>query len=230
LVVTCAPVAVKVLLVCPEATVTLEGTVRLALLLESDTANPLPVAVPLRLTVQEVLPGVLIVEVVQLRLLKATVTGREIDAEPPLEGRVIPPAVVATTLVTWMGIGLLEGFAATWNVAIATMPSAITARLNPTMRQLFPEQETDFPAFVVDEPATTVTPVISEEKLKDHWSPTVWAPPLEVRLIGRATVPPDVPDPDPMDNVMLCANAIDCKISRVRVIRSLRKFASRRVE
>ncbi len=90
----------KVLLVCPEATVTLEGTVRLALLLESDTANPLPLAVPLRVTVHVVLPGVLMVELVQLRLLRAVVTGREIDPDPPLEDIEVPPAVVATTLVS----------------------------------------------------------------------------------------------------------------------------------
>ena len=40
--------------------------------------------------------------------------------------------------------------------------------LNPTIRQLFPEQETDFPAFVAEVPATTVTPVISAEKLNVH--------------------------------------------------------------
>ena len=88
------------MLVCPEATVTLEGTVRLALLLESDTANPLPLAAPVKATEQEVLPGVLMVELVQLRLLKASVTGREIVPEPPLEGIDVPPAVVATMLVS----------------------------------------------------------------------------------------------------------------------------------
>jgi hypothetical protein len=124
---------------------------------------------------------------------------------------------------------LLAGFATTWNVAIATVPSAITGLFNPTTTQVFPKQERDFPAFVVEGPATTVTPVISEDKLKDHWSPAVWAPPVDVSLIGRATVPPGVPDPDPIDNVTLCANAMDCKISRVRLIRSLRtKFANRR--
>ena len=97
---TCAAVAVKVLLVCPEATVTLAGAVRLALLLESDTANPLPEAAPVKVTEQEVLPGVLMVELVQLRLLKATAAGREMVPEPPLDGIEVPPAVVATTLVT----------------------------------------------------------------------------------------------------------------------------------
>jgi hypothetical protein len=128
-----------------------------------------------------------------------------------------------------MGIGLLEGFPAIWNVATATVPSAIVLLLNPAMRQLFPKQETDFPAFVADVPATTVTPVISEEKLNDHWRAAVWAPPVDVKLIGRATVPPGVPDPDPMDSVTLCPKAIVCKPSRARVMSSLRnRFAYRR--
>jgi len=100
LLLTCAPDAVNVLLVCPEETVTLEGTVRLALLLESDTLYPPPVAAAVKPTEQEVLPGVLMVELVQLKLLKAIVTGREIDPEPPLEEMEVPPAVVATTLVS----------------------------------------------------------------------------------------------------------------------------------
>jgi hypothetical protein len=70
-------------------------------------------------------------------------------------------------------MGLLEGFAAIWNVANATVPSAIIGLLTPIMRQLFPKQVRDFPPLVVDGPAATVTLVISEEKLKDHWSPAV---------------------------------------------------------
>jgi hypothetical protein len=100
LLLTCAPVAVKLLEVCPEATVTLEGTVRLALLLESATANPLPDAAPVSATEHDVLPGVLMVELVQLRVLKLSATGREIAPEPPLAGMEDPVALVATTLVS----------------------------------------------------------------------------------------------------------------------------------
>jgi hypothetical protein len=100
-VLTSVPVAVKELLVCPDATVTLEGTVRLALLLESDTINPLAEAAPLKVTEQDVLPGVLMVELVHWRPLKAVVTpGREIDPVPPLDVIEVPPAVVAITLVS----------------------------------------------------------------------------------------------------------------------------------
>lgn len=79
---------------------TLEGTVRLALLLESDTVSPPAGAVPVNAIEQEVLPGVLIVELVQLRLPRATVTGREMAPEPPLEGMEVPLADEATTLVS----------------------------------------------------------------------------------------------------------------------------------
>jgi hypothetical protein len=88
-------------------------------------------------------------------------------------------------------------------VAEATVPSAITVLLMPATRQLFAEQERDFPALVVDAPATTVTPVISEEKLKDHWSPVAWAPPVDATVIGTVTVPPAVPDPDASERVTL---------------------------
>lgn len=61
-----------------------------------------------------------------------------------------------------MVIGLLEGAADMLKVAVATGPSAITVLFNPAIRQLFAEQERDFPAAVLEEPATTVKPVMSE--------------------------------------------------------------------
>ena len=97
---TCAPVAVKVLEVCPAATVTLAGTVRLALLLASEIANPPEGAVPFNATVQELVPGVLIVKGLQFKVLKETDTGRVMLPEPPLEGMEVPPAVDATTPVS----------------------------------------------------------------------------------------------------------------------------------
>ena len=60
-------------------------------------------------------------------------------------------------------MGLFEGAPEIWKVAVATGPSAIAVLLNPTIRQLFPEQERDFPAGVMEESAATVTPVMSEE-------------------------------------------------------------------
>ncbi len=62
-------------------------------------------------------------------------------------------------------------------------------------------QEMVFPAAVEDAPATTEKLVMSEEKLNVHWSPEVCAPPAEVRLIGRTTVPPAVPVVEPSERV-----------------------------
>jgi hypothetical protein len=158
---TAAAVAVNVALFSPAPIFTLAGTVTLVLLLSSVTLTALGAAA-VNVTVQLEAPGASMVGLVQFKLLRET-DGREIEPEPPLEGMETPPAVDATTLVSWMGIAVLEGFGAIWNVATATGPSAITVALNPTMRQLFPEQERLLPALVVDDPATTVTPVMSDE-------------------------------------------------------------------
>ena len=80
--------------------VTFDGTVRLALLLESETGNPPAGAVPFNETVQGVVPGVLIVRGLQFKVLRATDTGRVIVPELPLAGMEVPPAVDATTLVS----------------------------------------------------------------------------------------------------------------------------------
>jgi hypothetical protein len=91
---------VKLLEVWPAATVTLEGTVRFVLLLESETGNPPARAVPFKETVQELVPGVLMVKGLQFRALKATDTGRVMLPEVPLEEMEVPPAVEATTLAS----------------------------------------------------------------------------------------------------------------------------------
>ena len=59
---------------------------------------------------------------------------------------------------------MVDGFDATVKVAVATVPSAITVLLMPASRQIFVEHVTLLPALVADGPATTVTPVISEEE------------------------------------------------------------------
>ena len=97
---TWAAVAVKVLEVCPAATLTLEGTARLTLLLESETGNPPDGAVPFNETVHELVPGVLIVRGLQFKVLRATDTGRVMVPEPPLDRMEVPPAVDATTFVS----------------------------------------------------------------------------------------------------------------------------------
>jgi len=62
-------VAVKAALVCPAATVTLDGTVTLVLLLVSTTLTPPESAGPVRLTVQGELLGALTVGGEQFKLL-----------------------------------------------------------------------------------------------------------------------------------------------------------------
>lgn len=70
------------------------------LLLESEMGNPPVGADPFRETVQELVPGVLIVKGLQFKAEKETDTGRVMLPEVPLDGMEVPPAVEATTLVS----------------------------------------------------------------------------------------------------------------------------------
>jgi hypothetical protein len=105
---------------------------------------------------------------------------------------------------------------------MAIGPSSSTEALIPLMRQLFPEHERLLPASVADGLATTVTPMISGDKPKDHWSAAVGAPSADVKLMGSEIVPPAAPEAESTDNAMLCANASDEQISSVSVSESLR--------
>jgi hypothetical protein len=60
--------------------------------------------------------------------------------------------------------------------------------------------------------------VISDEKLIDHWRATLRTPPLDVRVIGRVTVPFGVPDPEAIEMVSLWPNAMAFKPNTVSVI------------
>jgi hypothetical protein len=95
---TWAAVAVKPAEVCPAATVTLDGTVRFPLLLARATANPPTGAAELSVTVQGVLPGVMIVRFEQLAPLMSG--GSVIDPGAALAGIEEPPAVEATNPVS----------------------------------------------------------------------------------------------------------------------------------
>ncbi len=86
--------------VCPEATVTLEGTVRLALLLESGAGNPVEGAAEFRVTEQGVLPGVAIVRLEQVTELNTTAGGMETEPDTPLAEIAEPVRVEATTPIT----------------------------------------------------------------------------------------------------------------------------------
>ena len=75
----------KLFEVWPGATVTLEGTGRLVLSLDSEMVNPPAGAVPFKESVQELVPGVLIVKGLQFKALKTTDTGRVMVPEVPLD-------------------------------------------------------------------------------------------------------------------------------------------------
>ena len=105
-------VAVKLRDVCPAARVTLAGTVRLALLLESAISAPPASAAEVRETVHEVLPGVFIAVVAQPIPLKVGSRDREIEPAPTAVGIELPAALVAITAVIWMGIVVAEGLGA----------------------------------------------------------------------------------------------------------------------
>lgn len=78
----------------------IEGNVRFVLLLESETGVPPKGAVPFNDAVQELVPGVLIVNGLQFKVLREIDTGRVIVPEPPLDGMEVPPAVDATMFVS----------------------------------------------------------------------------------------------------------------------------------
>jgi hypothetical protein len=108
---TCAALAVKLAEDNPAPTVTLAGTVRFALLLESATANPPPGAAAVSDTVHPVLAGVVRVVVVQLRALSAVGVGRVIVPLPPTAGMGVPATVEATTPLTRIPMEVVEGLA-----------------------------------------------------------------------------------------------------------------------
>lgn len=73
----------------------------LALLLESETANPPAAAAEFNETLHEVLPGALIVVVVQLNPLRDAVgLGSVMTPDPPVAGIDAPSPVAATTFVS----------------------------------------------------------------------------------------------------------------------------------
>jgi hypothetical protein len=82
------------------------------LLLERGTANPLPVAAPVRETVHPVEAGVVRVVVVQLKVLSDTGVGSVIVPKPPAAEIGVPAAVEATTPVRETPMVVEDGFAA----------------------------------------------------------------------------------------------------------------------
>ena len=156
-----ATVAVKPPVVAPDATVTLAGTVALALLLDSATASPPPGAAPLNVTVHAELPGAFTLDGAQLTLLGVTSVGWMTVIVPPVpdEGIPTPPASDATTPLIVIGTLVLTLPPEIVNVAVATGPLGMTLTLMSAMRQVVdPATLAHDAAFG---PPTTVTPVTS---------------------------------------------------------------------
>ena len=194
--------AVNVADVWPAGTVTLAGTVRLVLLEESATEDPPVGAAEPSETEQEVVPGVLIVPDVQETEVTCAL-GSEMLPDPPVALILFPAPSEATTPVNWRGIGLADGDAAIWKVAVATVPPGIVVVFSPNTMHDAPLQETLLPAALAALPVVTVTLVMSEEKPNDHCRAAGSEPPADDILTERETVPPGVLDPELMDRLTL---------------------------
>ena len=141
---------------------------RLVLLLDSGTASPPEGAAAPNVTVHCVFPAVLIVSDVQVspdRAAPSEITAAAVGEGTEME---LPPDEETPFAVIWTEIGFAAGCAAIWNVATATVPSAITEVLIPSSKQVDPPQAMDFPAPVAEAPATTDTPVTSVPYARDH--------------------------------------------------------------
>jgi hypothetical protein len=86
----------------------------------------------------------------------------EIDPALPDEAIELPFGSETWIPVIWIGIGFAAGLAATWKVAVATVPAPITVESMPHTMQVVPEQETDLFAAVAALPTTTLTLVMSD--------------------------------------------------------------------
>ena len=163
LVLTRAALAPKLAVVRPEVMVTLSGGVRFELSLPRETANPVGGAASVMVTVQEMLPGVLSAEFMQV---KPSSTGREgergvITPEIPVMGTAELDGSEAIASVNWTVIGL-DASVAIRNVAVATMPSAIVVLLRPKTMHVLSKHVTDLLTLVAEGPETTLISVTAE--------------------------------------------------------------------
>jgi hypothetical protein len=154
----------------PAATVTLPGSVTLALLSDSDTANPPVAAAPLSVSVQEDVPGAFTLAGVQARLLKAAGGGDWMTVIVPVApeaGIEFAAPVVAEALLSVTGTLVLAVPAAMVKAAVATSPFPIVVVFNPKTTQVVDPLAlahwTLLLAAEAAEPRATVTPVMSED-------------------------------------------------------------------
>jgi hypothetical protein len=168
--VTDAAVAVNAVLLAPAGMVTVPGTVTLELLSDTATAKPPVPAAPVRLTVHEAEPGVLIVVGEQVKLFRDTTEGGGTTViVPPLPEDDIDPPAALEDIIALSAIGIVPAPAplAIVSDAMATVPALITAGFIPkTTHVVDPvllEQVTVFAAESAADPTLTATPAIEEE-------------------------------------------------------------------
>ena len=129
-------VAVKLAEVAPATTVTVAGTLRAGLLLDSPTTVPPVGAAALKLTVQADVPDV--ASEVGLQLKELRLTACTTDTIPPVAeiGRDVPPAVLATGFVTPIVVVCEVVVCESVTVTVATTPLEIVLRLSPAAKQV----------------------------------------------------------------------------------------------
>ena len=131
-----AAVAVKDALVAPDAMVNEDGTVRLALLLDKATDAPPLAAAALKVAVQVVLPGVLMVAGVHVNEVSVGVTVPVPVMVPPVpvSARELPVGSEAEVLVTLIDVLLTPEPIVT--LTKATTPLEMLVAFMPVARQV----------------------------------------------------------------------------------------------
>jgi hypothetical protein len=164
--------AVNVAKVCPAATNTLEGTVTVALLLDSATAVPPVGAVPLRVTVQLAVAGPVTVPGVQLSELTASRVGSVIDPPDAFVGIDFPAPSEVEAPENERGIEVAADDAIC-KLTEAKVPLETTVVFRPKTRHVIDpdpfEHESDLPAAVATAPTDALAEVtLAAGKLSVH--------------------------------------------------------------
>jgi hypothetical protein len=163
--------AVNVALVCPAATVTLVGTITVALLLDSETAVPPEGAVPLIVTVQLDVPGPVTVPGVQFRELTSSGVGSVIVPPDAVVGIDCPAASEVDAPESERENEVAED--ANCRLTEAKVPFETTVAFNPKTRHVIDPaeftQSSDLPAAAAAAPTDALTEVtLPAGKLNAH--------------------------------------------------------------
>jgi hypothetical protein len=156
---TAAAVAAKVVEAEPAGTMTGDGTLRLLVLLPTETAVPPVGATELSVTEQVELARAATELGVQIKLVICVVGVTVIVSPTPVRVRLdaagVAPSVLATLMFVEPAVGAIVTF------AVATIPLAIVLAFMPTATHVYapdvPPQYKDLPAEVRTGPAATVT-------------------------------------------------------------------------